>query len=66
MQNYGKNGALTVTLPVNEVAKLFEDAQAARVVEIDLPKQVVRRENGETIAFEVDQFRKSGFSWPSA
>jgi 3-isopropylmalate dehydratase small subunit len=47
-----------INLSADVVAKLFADAQAAKTLEIDLPNQVVRREDGETIAFDIDPFRK--------
>lgn len=49
---------LPLVLPEADVDKVFADAEAGLTVEIDLPKQVVRRTNGEELPFEVDAFRK--------
>lgn len=37
---------------------LMDDAQSAGEMTIDLPSQTITRTNGETISFEVDEFRK--------
>ena len=58
--NCYKNGILPVTLPREVCDQLMEDAHLggnARIT-IDLERQVVVRPNGETIAFEIDPFRK--------
>ncbi|BGP40433.1 3-isopropylmalate dehydratase [Rhodotorula kratochvilovae] len=56
--NMYKNGSLPVVLPEEQIAVLIEDAKAGKPLAVDLPKQVVRRPNGEEFAFEVDGFRK--------
>ena len=53
-----KNGSLPVVLTEDIISKLLEDAHASIPIEIDLPKQVVRRSNGEEYPFQVDEFRK--------
>ena len=53
-----KNGSLPVVLPEEQIAVLIEDAKAEKPLAVDLPKQVVRRANGEEFAFEVDPSRK--------
>lgn len=49
---------LPLTLPEDQVDKVFADAEAGNQVEIDLPKQVVRTSDGQEYSFEVDAFRK--------
>lgn len=56
--NCFKNGMLPIPLPKEKVEILMQDAEAQLPLTIDLPEQLVRRQNGETIAFEVDAFRK--------
>ncbi|GAA6001444.1 3-isopropylmalate dehydratase LEU1 [Rhodotorula paludigena] len=56
--NMYKNGSLPVVLPEEQIAVLIEDAKAGKELAVDLPKQVVRRDNGEEFPFEVDAFRK--------
>lgn len=53
-----KNGSLPVVLPEEQIAVLIEDAKAGLELAVDLPKQVVRRTNGEEFPFQVDAFRK--------
>ena len=58
--NSFKNGLLLIKLPKAEIAKLLEDSQLgqnARIT-VDLENQQITRPNGETIAFEIDPFRK--------
>ena len=58
--NSFKNGLLLIKLPKAEIAKLFEDSQLgqnARIT-VDLENQQITRPNGETIAFDIDPFRK--------
>jgi 3-isopropylmalate/(R)-2-methylmalate dehydratase small subunit len=55
-----KNGLLPVVLPQAEIDTLMEDARrepGARF-SIDLASQRIRRPNADTIAFEIDPFRK--------
>jgi len=57
--NMYKNGSLPLVLAEEQIAVLIADAAAGKELEVDLPNQLVRRDNGETFAFEVDQFRKA-------
>ena len=58
--NCFKNGILPVTLPQADVDALMEDAQmgANATVTVDLEAQTITRPNGETVAFEVEDFRR--------
>ena len=58
--NCFKNGILPVTLPQEDVDALMADAEmgANATVTVDLEAQTIARPNGETIAFEVEPFRK--------
>ncbi|GAA5903979.1 hypothetical protein JCM6882_003792 [Rhodosporidiobolus microsporus] len=56
--NMYKNGSLPVVLPEEQIAVLIEDAKAGLELAVDLPKQVVRRSNGDEFPFQVDAFRK--------
>ena len=58
--NCFKNGILPVTLPQEDVDALMADAQmgANATVTVDLEAQTITRPNGETVAFEVEPFRK--------
>jgi len=56
--NCFKNGMLPIKLDAPEVDVLMQDAKEGKELEIDLPNQKVVRANGESIPFEVDQFRK--------
>jgi hypothetical protein len=58
VQNTFKNGMLPIVLPQDKVDALAADAEAGKELEIDLPKQVVRRPSGEEVPFEVNDFRK--------
>lgn len=49
---------LPIVLPQKDIDALLQDAQAGSELEVDLPNQVVKRPNGETISFEVESFRK--------
>lgn len=58
--NSFKNGLLPVSLPAEQVDRLFQvvkDRPGASLT-IDLPQQVVITEAGERFAFEIDAFRK--------
>jgi 3-isopropylmalate/(R)-2-methylmalate dehydratase small subunit len=59
--NCFKNGILPIALPQAEVDKLMSDAKQGNgtVLSINLEGQTITRPNGETIAFDVDQFRKN-------
>jgi 3-isopropylmalate/(R)-2-methylmalate dehydratase small subunit len=58
--NCFKNGILPIVLEAGLVDILMQDAQLATgtTMIIDLPSQVIIRQNGEKIAFTVDAFRK--------
>jgi len=58
--NCFKNGILPVTLPQDEIDTLMQDAAQgsnARFT-VDLESQTITRPGGETIAFEIDPFRR--------
>jgi 3-isopropylmalate/(R)-2-methylmalate dehydratase small subunit len=58
--NSFKNGMLLIRLPKEQVEQLMDDASGghnARIT-VDLESQTITRPNGETIAFEVDPFKK--------
>ena len=59
--NCFKNGILPIALPQAEVDKLMSDAKQGNgtVLSINLEAQTITRPNGETIAFDVDPFRKN-------
>ena len=59
--NCFKNGILPIALPQAEVDRLMSDAKQGngRVLSINLEGQTITRPNGETIAFDVDPFRKN-------
>ncbi len=59
--NCFKNGILPIALPQAEVDKLMSDAKQGNgtVLSINLEGQTITRLNGETIAFDVDPFRKN-------
>ena len=58
--NCFKNGLLPIVLPESTVDQLFNDVLAFPGYEltIDLERQVIVRPQGETIAFEVQAYRK--------
>ena len=58
--NCFKSGLLPIVLPESEIARLFDEVAAfvGYRLTIDLERQVIVRPGGETIAFEVDPFRK--------
>jgi 3-isopropylmalate/(R)-2-methylmalate dehydratase small subunit len=58
--NCFKNGILPIALPADVVAQLMDDARKgsnARLT-IDLASQTITRPDGQTVRFEIDQFRK--------
>src|SRR5487761_1852275 len=58
--NCFKNGLLPIALPADIVAQLMDDARKgsnARLT-IDLASQTITRPDGQTVHFEIDQFRK--------
>jgi 3-isopropylmalate dehydratase small subunit len=56
--NSMKNGMLPIKLPKEQVDILMEDAKAGGELTVDLPTQTITRPGGETISFDVDEFRK--------
>lgn len=58
--NCFKNGILPIALPPAEAQKLMSDAKRGKgtVLVVDLERQSIARPDGETIAFDVDPFRK--------
>ena len=58
--NCFKNGILPIVLEAGLVDILMQDAQleTGTIMMIDLPSQVIIRQNGEKIAFTVEAFRK--------
>ena len=58
--NCFKNGILPIVLPQEQIDALMQDAEkgANAIITVDLEKQEITRPDGETIAFEVDSFRK--------
>jgi len=58
--NCFKNGLLPIKLPEATVATLFDEVAAfvGYRLTVDLERQVIVRPSGETIAFDVDPFRK--------
>jgi len=58
--NCFKNGILPIVLPAEIVGQLMDDARKgsnARLT-IDLASQTITRPDGQTVHFEIDQFRK--------
>ena len=58
--NCFKNGVLPIQVTPEQLAELIDDAEKGSnaVLEIDLENQTIGRQNGESISFEIDQFRK--------
>jgi 3-isopropylmalate/(R)-2-methylmalate dehydratase small subunit len=58
--NSFKGGFLPLVLPAETVDRLFKEVEAAPgyTLTIDLPAQTVTTPSGETIAFQIDAFRK--------
>ena len=58
--NCFKNGILPIVLPQEIVDQLMDDAQngANATLTVDLENQTVTRPDGQTVAFDVDAFRK--------
>ncbi|WP_439137435.1 3-isopropylmalate dehydratase small subunit [Roseicyclus sp.] len=58
--NCFKNGILPIVLPQEIVDQLMDDAQngANATLTVDLENQVITRPDGQSVAFEVDAFRK--------
>ncbi len=58
--NCFKNGILAIVLPDRDRDTLMEDAQNTEksVLTIDLENQIISRSNGDSIKFDVDDFKK--------
>ena len=58
--NCFKNGILPIVVSKEELDQLKDDADngANSILDIDLENQQIGRPNGETINFEIDEFRK--------
>ena len=58
--NCFKNGILPIVLPEEIVDQLMDDAQngANATLTVDLENQIITRPDGQTVAFDVDAFRK--------
>jgi len=56
--NCFKNGMLPLILDRPTLDKLAEDAMAQKELTVDLERQVIVRANADTIAFDIDPFRK--------
>jgi 3-isopropylmalate dehydratase len=51
-------GALCIVRPESDILTLLADAKANLGLTVDLPAQLIRRSNGETLSFEINEFRK--------
>lgn len=56
--NCFKNGILPLILPRDTVDVLMQDAKDKKQLMVSLLSQKITRENGETIAFDIEPFRK--------
>ena len=58
--NCFKNGILPIVVNKQQLEQLMDDAEngANAVLDIDLEAQEITRPNGESVAFEIDEFRK--------
>jgi len=56
--NCMKNGMVPIKLTQEQVDVLMVDAQEQQQLTVDLETQTITRGNGETISFDVDQFRR--------
>ena len=58
--NCFKNGVLSIQLPADQVARLFDEVAGfvGYQLTIDLPRQVIVKPDGSEIAFDVQPFRK--------
>jgi 3-isopropylmalate/(R)-2-methylmalate dehydratase small subunit len=58
--NCFKNGILPITVSLEDLDKLFEDADrgANATLTVDLAQQEIRGPDGGTVKFEIDAFRK--------
>eukprot|EP01064_Diplonema_japonicum_P025958 TRINITY_DN3737_c3_g1_i1.p1 TRINITY_DN3737_c3_g1~~TRINITY_DN3737_c3_g1_i1.p1 ORF type:complete len:716 (+),score=213.28 TRINITY_DN3737_c3_g1_i1:23-2149(+) len=56
--NCFKNGMLPIVVGKDAHDSLMADAESCHSFTVDLPNQVVKRQDGTTIPFEIDPFRK--------
>lgn len=56
--NCFKNGMLPIKLSLTEVEVLMNDANNNKVLKVDLESQTISRDNGDSIKFDIDSFRK--------
>ena len=58
--NCFKNGILPIVVNKQQLEQLMDDAEngANAVLDIDLEAQEITRPNGESVTFEIDEFRK--------
>ena len=56
--NSFKNGLLPIRLPQAEVDGLMSDAEAGRMIAVDLERELITRPSGEEIAFATEPFRR--------
>ncbi|MDQ6976261.1 MAG: 3-isopropylmalate dehydratase small subunit [Mariprofundaceae bacterium] len=58
--NCFKNGILPICLTTNEITSLFESVNTHQgfALRIDLPKQSISLDDGQTLSFTIDTFRK--------
>ena len=58
--NCFKNGILPIVVTKQQLDQLMDDAEngANAVLDIDLEAQEITRPNGESVTFEIDEFRK--------
>jgi 3-isopropylmalate/(R)-2-methylmalate dehydratase small subunit len=58
--NTSKNGILAINLAEDLIDRLFKDVESASgyQLNVDLQAQIITLANGETISFEIDEFKK--------
>ena len=56
--NCFKNGMLPITLDQASIATLMADAEAGAELVVDLERQIIHRSGNQTLAFDVEPFRK--------
>jgi len=61
LNNCFKNGLLPIVIDKETVAEMFQDIEENEgySLTVDLSEQLITRQDGSTIAFEVDSFRKN-------
>ena len=56
--NCFKNGILPIKISQKKIDDLSNDGQEKKLIEVDLEKESITRENKNIISFEIDPFRK--------